>query len=254
MYNSPTYYLTSISDVDNFLSRFTHDNNYKDGNEELAVGNRIYIGSTTSSDPVWIIAGFDVEHSKTAADGTVYDNGYGIALVPGTTFEHANTRWDSSINNIPYLHSDIFKATNNSGTPGDPATTSSIFTNLRYASSHFVKRNLLLSDKLDSSGYSCSYKWTQSYMSLLSYAQITGSVGTMNTIYDDGEANYQLPLFKYEGIRAVYGNYWLRNINNTDSIYYVSSSREPYSKYYKETIYSKRYIESCGIAGMIYIR
>lgn len=68
-----------------FLSRFTHENNYKDGDIELAVGNRLWIGdgsSISSSYKLWIIAGFDIEYNQTAADGTTYMNGHGIALIP----------------------------------------------------------------------------------------------------------------------------------------------------------------------------
>lgn len=61
---------------------------------------------------------------------------------------------------------------------------------------HIIERNVLIGSKLNSSGKTSNYTWNKSYGELLSVGQFTGSFGTYSTIYDDGEANYQLPLFK----------------------------------------------------------
>ena len=81
--------------------------------------------------------------------------------------------------------------------------------------SHLINRNVLLSSSIssiDESGAS-AYKWTTAYCTLMSVCQITGSFGNHCTKYDDGEANYKLPLYNF--ISYYYTNdnynYWLRN-------------------------------------------
>ena len=73
--------LYSISDVDTFLSRFNHENNYSDGSISLCLGNTIRLFDGTYN-ALWQIAGFDVESNRVASDNTTYDNGYGIMLRP----------------------------------------------------------------------------------------------------------------------------------------------------------------------------
>ena len=69
--------------MNTFFSRFNRSTVYKDGNTKLRVGNYVTIQDGTYN-AVWEIAGFDMEHNQTAADGTVYDNGYGICMIPKT--------------------------------------------------------------------------------------------------------------------------------------------------------------------------
>lgn len=73
----------SASDVDTFFSRFNRSTGYKDGNTKLSVGNYVTIQDGTYN-AVWEIAGFDMERNQKAADGTTYDSGYGICMIPST--------------------------------------------------------------------------------------------------------------------------------------------------------------------------
>ena len=56
------------------------------------------------------------------------------------------------------------------------------------------------------------YIWTTAYCTLMSVGQITGTFANNRNKYDDGEANYKLPLFNYET-----WNFdawaWLRGLN-----------------------------------------
>ena len=64
---------SSSTDMDVFFNRFNHDTNYKDGETKLSLGNYVTINDGTYN-VQWEIAGFDMEHNQSAADGTVYDN------------------------------------------------------------------------------------------------------------------------------------------------------------------------------------
>ena len=83
----------SISTVDAFFNRFNRSNGYKDGNIKLKLGNYVTIQDGTYN-AVWEIAGFDMEHNQLAADGTIYDNGYGICMIPKT--QATNAKWNNS--------------------------------------------------------------------------------------------------------------------------------------------------------------
>ena len=177
---------SSTSDVDTFLSRFNHDNLYKDGDTELAVGN--YVSIRDGADNlVWIIAGFDMEHNQIAADGTVYDNGYGICLVPHLVGCYT-AKWNKS-NNLTggYISSYVHSYLN--------STCSSRLKNV--IGGHFVTRDVLLSNNIDSSNHSNGYQWTTADLTLPSIGQVTGTFASHNNQYDDGEANYKLPLFDH---------------------------------------------------------
>ena len=239
---------SSISDADEFLTRFNHSNLYSDSGVELALGNYITInnGSYTSQ---WEIAGFDMEHNQTAADGTVYDNGYGICLIlrldcgyysiwnrtPGTV----NGGYISS-----YIHND-----------GNGVLLDYIGSVL---GSHLIKRNVLLSNSVDStSRYSNGYEWTTVESTLMSVGQMTGTFASHNNKYDDGEANYKLPLFDYEkywkwgdGTSAAF---WLRNIygwyNYSEYVYFVRDSST-----LDKRVPSDKYSYAAPNRPMIYIR
>lgn len=69
------YEISSMVDANNFCSKYNHANNYAG----MRLGDRIRINDGTEN-IIWIVAGFDCEYNHTASDGTVKDNGYGIAL------------------------------------------------------------------------------------------------------------------------------------------------------------------------------
>lgn len=214
-----------MSQVDEFLNRFNRVSNYKDGDTKLTVGNTITIQDGTYN-AIWVIAGFDAEHNQTAADGTVYDNGYGIALIPKT---YVTTSVWNSWNGIDgayknsYIHNNALPA---------------VVTKLKdVLGDHIINRNVLLSNSI-SNYSSSSYVWTTSYATLMSIGQMTGTFAKHNNKYDDGEANYRLPLFNQTGyivnadlwVRNVWGRYndynaWFVNGNGSFSRYQVNTGR-----------------------------
>lgn len=224
---------SSVSDVDTFLSRFNHDNLYKDGDTELAVGNTISF-NVLSSPVKWYIAGFDLEHNQTAADGTTYDNGYGICLIPVSYINSNATTYHDNISTLNgYISSDMH-------TKKIPYYVPDLN---KILGSHLVQRNVLLSSSKDNStGHSNGYTWTTAYGTLMSVGQCTGTFASHKTKYDDGEANYKLPLFDHIGI--AYQNYWLRNYYGSQA-YYVS---------YDSNIRTNTVNGTCYLRPMIYIR
>lgn len=68
------------------MNRFNHDNLYKDGTTEFAVGNTVTIKDSTYNS-ILQIAGFDIEYNKNAVDGTTYNNGYrqSNSTIPGSS-------------------------------------------------------------------------------------------------------------------------------------------------------------------------
>lgn len=264
---------TSISAVDSFLSNFNHANGYKNNNVSLTVGNKITIQDGTYN-TTWVIAGFDLEHKQLAADGTVYDNGYGIALIPDELIsDSAKAQYNSDGNFTGgYIHSSIH-------TSSIPAMVNK-FTNV--LGNHIVTRNVLLSSSNtgtnSSSGttttrYSSSYTWTTSKATLMSAGQLTGTFGSHNNKYDDGEATYKLPLFDHTDISYGYNGsthrpsytqsyqYWLRNIKGayrSGSTYANTVRWEEYDEdgktRYTEGVYVSYVTSSCLIRPLIYIR
>ena len=242
----------SESDVNQFCSRYTHLNGYNG----LKLGQRIKIDDG-SYNINWYIAGFDYEANNTAADGKVKSNGYGIHLVPESNLTTYNWYSNSRIG-VGYINSDIHKFCN-------AKVTSALQSIL---GSHLINRNVLLSSSIsstDESGAS-AYKWTTAYCTLMSVCQITGSFGNHCTKYDDGEANYKLPLYNF--ISYYYTNdnynYWLRNTWGSYGPDQGSSAGR-YCAYrtYTENYYStgKGYYVintttngSVGVRPMIYIR
>ena len=211
---------SSSSDVDSFFSRFNHDNGYYDGDNKLKLGDYVTIQDGTYN-TIWVIAGFDMEHNQTAADGTVYDNGYGICMIPQDVV--TTDKWNSS-NTLAgaYKSSTIHTS-----------TLPTIVTKLKNVlGSHIVNRNVLLSSSVDSNGYSNAYTWTTAYATLMSVGQMTGEFAKYRNKYDDGEANYKLPLFNYTGYatssdfwsRGVWGNYYSNcvawSVTDDGRIYY----------------------------------
>ena len=194
---------SSVSDVDAFMNLYNYRNFY----EGISLGNYVTIQDGTYN-VQWEIAGFDMEYNQTAADETVYDNGYGICMIPK---DYVTTeKWNTSAGveggyKSSYMHNTVLPT---------------IVTNLKTVlGTHVVNRNVLLSSSVDTSssiGYSNAYTWTTSDATLMSVGQLTGTFASDRNKYDDGEANYKLPLFNYEDYYTGY-YYWVRNIAATSS-------------------------------------
>lgn len=203
---------SSISTVDTFFSKFNHSNAYKNGSTKLSLGNYVTIQDGTYN-AVWEIAGFDMEHNQIAADGTIYDNGYGICLIPQTHVTTAS--WNASMTLAGAYKSSKMHTTN----------LPSIVTKLqRVLGSHIVQRNVLLSSSVDSSNHSNGYTWTNSYATLMSIGQMTGTFAANNNKYDDGEAFYKLPIFNHKDFKT--GSiFWSRGVWGYDGYYYYYTWR-----------------------------
>lgn len=226
----------SVSDVDTFLSRFNHSTGYKDGDTKLKLGNYVTINDGTYNSQ-WMIAGFDIEHNQIAADGTVYDNGYGIGLIPTTQVTKA--KWNESNTLVGAYKSSTMHTTH---LPG-------IVTKLQNVlGSHIVQKNVLLSSSIDSNYYSNAYTWTTTYATLMSIGQMTGNFATNRNKYDDGEANYKLPIFDYKEY-TINSYFWSRNVYGKYGdeccafIVYPSGSFDANSNYH-----------SYGARPLIYLR
>ena len=239
-YNSSpnTYTLTSTSLTEEFLNRFNRSNGYKD----TSTNTILYLGDIVKirrgiADVEWMIAGFDVEHNQTAADGTVYDNGYGIALIPSNKNNIPSTVWNSSgttsggyLNSYANTYSCTLAYLNSSDALGN----------------HIINRNVLLSSSNMpiAAGVSSAYTWTNAYGTLLNETQLTGAVDTVNK-YDRGEANYKLPLFNH---RSYYmgSQYWLRSLYSKTAAVFVADTTE--------TMNANTTTYSLGFRPLIYIR
>ena len=200
---------SSISDVDTFLSRFNHANDYKDGDVELALGNYVTIQDGTYN-AQWVIAGFDMEYNQTSADGNKYDNGLGICMIPQT---HVTTgMWNpSNTTTSGYAYSYMHTT-----------TLPDIVTKLNNVlGSHIVQRNVLLSNSINGNNAN-AYTWTTTYATLMSIGQMTGNFAANNTKYDDGEANYKLPIFNSKEYKT--GSYfWSRCIRDSGGPWRVTT-------------------------------
>ena len=211
---------SSIEDVNNFLDAC----NYITGYYGASIGSYVTINDGTYNKE-WVIAGFYMEHNAKAADGSTYDNGYGICLIPKTSL--GNYVWDNS----------------------NTSTLPTVANNLKNVlGDHLVLRNVLLSNARDSNYYASAYTCTTAYCTLMSAGQVTGTFASNRNKYDDGEANYKLPLFNYEAwsFDAIA---WLRGLYGIDNyyiyVYGLTTSGDP------------RYIHcnySYGLRPLIYIR
>lgn len=198
---------SSISDVDTFLSRFNHSTGYKDGNTKLRLGNYVTIQDGTYN-AQWMIAGFDMEHNQTAADGTVYDNGYGICMIPKTQLTIAT--WNDSNTLVGAYKSSTM---HNTHLPGMATELQNVL------GSHIVQRNVLLSSSVDGSYHSNAYTWTTAYATLMSVGQMKGTFAANTNKYDDGEANYKLPIFDFIEFKTG-SRFWSRGVCGYDiSVY-----------------------------------
>ena len=237
-YNESIYTISSTTDADNFCNKYNHANNYNG----LALGQRIKINDGYNT--IWLIAGFDCEYNHIASDGTIKDNGYGICLIPENGLLLA--AWDETYGNQLYINS-----------TQHTATLPEIATNLRIVlGTHLISRRVLLSSsaQINSNNYvfSNAYTWTSAYCTLMSGCQVTGTTAMYYNKYDDGEANYKLPLFNYIDYRSSL-KYWLRGYNLYGSrsvyAYYVGNTGIDYDLVSRNNI-STKFITR----PMIYIR
>ena len=172
---------SSTADVDNFLYSCCHDTGYYGA----TIGSYVTINDGTYNKQ-WVIAGFDCEHNHQASDGNTKDNGYGIGLIPKTSL--GDYVWDSNNTSKGYKGSTI-----------NTSTLTTVANNLKKVlGSHLIKRNVLLSSARDVNEHASAYTWTTAYCTLMSTGQVTGTFASNRNKYDDGEANYKLPLFNYE--------------------------------------------------------
>ena len=140
-----------------------------------------------------------MEHNQLAADGTTYDNGYGICMIPQTNV--TTGKWNTSDTTTggyksSYMHTTVL--------PG-------IVTKLKtILGSHIIQRNVLLSSSV-SGPSSNAYTWTTAYDTLMSIGQMTGTFAANRNKYDDGEANYKLPIFNSKDFKTGY-TFWSRGV------------------------------------------
>ena len=231
---------SSVEDVDTFLDACNHDTGYYGA----TIGSYVTINDGTYNKE-WIIAGFDCEHNRTASDGSTYDNGYGICLIPKTSL--GNTAWDDNDGN--YFGGDSY---NNSVI--NKTTLPTVATNLKKVlGNHLIERKVLLSSSTNDDYYANAYVWTIAYCTLMSAGQITGTFDSNSNKYDDGEANYKLPLFNYE--TWSFDKWaWLRGLNGR---YYGSDNHYHYRIYGLTTSGKLDYMNcgsNYGLSPLIYIR
>ena len=192
---------SSIKDVDSFLSKCNHNSGYYGA----TIGSYVTIKDGTYNKQ-WVIAGFDMEYNYKILDvngnnNNINDNGYGICLIPKTSL--GTPRWNNnpSNNTNGYYGSDINKT-----------TLPTVATNLKKVlGNHLIERKVLLSSSTNGDYYANAYVWTTAYCTLMSMGQITGKFASNSNKYDDGEANYKLPLFNYE-TWSFDNTAWLRGI------------------------------------------
>lgn len=223
---------SSIEDVNNFLDACNHDTGYYGA----TIGSYVTINDGTYNKQ-WIIAGFDMEYNHQASDGNIKDNGYGICLIPKTSL--GDYVWDNNGTSNGYNGSTI-----------NTSTLPTVANNLKKVlGDHLVLRNVLLSSDRDTNYYASAYTWTTAYCTLMSTGQVTGTFASNHNKYDDGEANYKLPLFNYETwsfderawLRGMYG------IDNDFRDYVYGLTTYGHSGYYYCT-------GSRGLRPLIYIR
>ena len=226
--------LYSTADVDDFLYSCCHDTGYYGA----TIGSYVTINDGVYNKE-WVIAGFDCEKNHRASDGNTKDNGYGICLIPKKSLGECvwSTSGDNYIGN-GYKGSTINKS-----------TLPTVANNLRKVlGNHLVLRNVLLSSDLDSNYYASAYTWTTAYCTLMSMGQVTGKFASNRNKYDDGEANYKLPLFNYESWSFDKWA-WLRGIdgsNITNNTVYGLTTRGGSNSNYCTGYY--------GLRPLIYIR
>ena len=113
----------------------------------------------------------------------------------------------------------------------------------RVLGSHIVQRNVLLSSSSDGI-YSDAYTWNTAYATLMSIGQMTGSFATTTNKYDDGEANYKLPIFNHKDLKTG-SDFWSRGVDSSWFIWVVARDG---------SIGSSTTTNSNGVRPLIYLR
>lgn len=178
-----------------------------------------------------------MESNQEAADGTTYDNGYGICLIPQTQLTTAT--WNAS-NTLSGAYKSSTMHT--SHLPG-------IVTKLQNVlGSHIVQRSVLLSSSVDGNYYSNAYTWTKAYATLMSIGQMTGTFAANRNKYDDGEANYKLPIFNSKDFKTG-SDFWSRGVWGYDTGDYSA-----WIVYSDGSIYGNYVTSAFGVRPLIYLR
>ena len=223
--------------MDKFLNKYNHDNGYRSATIPLRLGDYVTIQDGTYN-VRWIVAGFDMEHNQTAADGTVYDNGYGICMVPQDQI--TTGKWNTSNTTGGYKSSQI----HTTNLPGIVSTLQNVL------GSHIVSRNVLLSSNV-SGNNSNAYTWTTAYATLMSIGQMNGTFASNNTKFDDGEANYKLPVFNFIEFKTG-SNFWVRNVRSSN--YVGSGNTYAWFTNTSGSLDAKLVSEFSGVRPLIYLR
>ena len=192
---------------------YNNANGYKSATRPLRLGDYVTIQDGTYN-AQWMIAGFDMESNQKAADGTTYNNGYGIGFIPKTQVTTASWNFDSILTGgykSSYMHTTVL-----------PDIVTKLKTIL---GSHLIQRNVLLSSGVDSDYHSNAYTWTKAYATLMSIGQMTGNFAANINKYDDGEANYKLPIFNHKEYKTG-SEFWSRCVSTSEgawSVYFNGS-------------------------------
>lgn len=207
-------------DLDDFLIRCSNYTGYYGA----SIGSTITIKDGTYN-KTWVIVGFDCEHNRTAADGSTYDNGYGIFMIPTEPLYNSS---DMIFNDTGYVSTGVHKSLN--------STTAEILMKKSILNNHLIKRHVLLSNKTEHVNGNCTntgYAWTNAYFTLMSAGQITGTFASNTNKYDDGEANYKLPYFNFNTwqfrdgfLRGLRDNSYLQGGYTYDRSWYIASGSE----------------------------
>ena len=176
---------SSVSQVDSFLSTYTHANGYNG----LSVGNYATIQDGIYN-KAWLIAGFDTEYNRgdTAS-------GYGITMIPIEPLFNAQMNTSNTTAGGYY------------GSAMRTSTLPTVATNLKKVlGDHLLSRRVLLSNSVNSTapspggagwtGSSDGWAWYSEYLTLMSEVQVYGS-SVWGGGYDVGEADKILPIFKF---------------------------------------------------------
>lgn len=222
----------SIKDVDTFCNTYNHYNNYNG----IKLGQRIQINDGKYN-ATWYIAGFDVEHEQVSFDGTDYDNGYGIMLIPENGIEKC--QWDNKnlLGNFQgfaksYINTIVLR---NIG-----KILESVLGN------HLIKRDVQLNNGTEyPENNKCA--WTAEYCTLPTIKQLTDDYLYYSNI-DNGEANYKLPLFNHMKYWCKNG-FWVRNIWGKLCGFYRA-----FGVNYKGEIANDRLDKYVQVRPLIYIR
>ena len=219
----------STTSVNQFCNTYSHDNKYNG----LKLGQRIQINDGTYN-KAWYIAGFDCEADNIASDGTPNNNGYGICLIPSVPL--TQSVWNIKNAPVPYINSPIHDLCNNT-----------IYNNLKNTlGSHLINRNVLLGSSAESAGYTNDYTWTTAYCTLVSRSQITRPYNS----FDNGEANYYLPIFDYN-ISGL--GFWLRTLSGK-KVQSGDYTADHTSNFIGSMVYSYDIYTDGNVSPMIYIR